>query len=266
MSTETPARATQPHARGTHGRHGLPTEPGPADDGDTPASPRHRNAAHPSLVFCDVDETLIRCKSAVEFLPHYFERHHGPDGARRAAELLADLTGRVARGMPREEANRLYHRAWRGCPVAQVEAEARRWYRQRSRSAGFYIPATLAALRSHQAEGTPVALVSGSFPPLLSAVAEVLGARYALGARLERCGPVLTGELIGAPAIGEGKRTLVRQLLARHPHIDPADCWAYGDHPSDLPMLHTVGHAVMVAADGSHAPVRQPAPTSPVHA
>ncbi|MFE9775095.1 HAD family hydrolase [Streptomyces sp. NPDC005931] len=262
MSTETPARATQSPARGTHGRPGLPTGPGPAEHGDAP-DPRPRTTGRPSLVFCDVDETLIRCKSAVEFLPHYFERHHGPDDARRATELLADLTGRVARGLPREEANRIYHRAWRGCPVARVEAEARRWYEERSRSADFYIPATLAALRRHQAEGAPVALVSGSFPPLLWAVVESVGAEYALGARLERCGPVLTGELIGAPAIGEGKRLLVDQLLARHPHVDPADCWAYGDHPSDLPMLHAVGHAVMVAADGSHTPVRRPAAVGP---
>lgn len=213
------------------------------------------------LVFCDVDDTLVRCKSAAEFLLHHHRSRYGADGARRAEELLAGLYAELAQGMPREEANRVYHRAWRGCRVDEVEACARAWYRERSGAVDFYIETTVAALRRHRAEGAAVALVSGSFPLLLPVVAEAVGARYALGASLERCGGVLTGELLGAPAIGEGKRTLTLDLLARHPHLDPMDCYAYGDHPSDLPMLHSVGHAVMVAPDGTHSEARPAAVT-----
>lgn len=251
MSTDTRGRTAQ-HTRSAAPAHRGPHRPGAA-----------RPANAPSLVFCDVDETLVNAKSGLEFLRHHLTERHGAEGARRADDLLADLTARVARGLPREEANRIYHRAWRGCRAAEAEASARRWYRRRSAEAGFYIPATLTALRRHQAEGAPVVLVSGSFPLLLPAVAEAVGARYTLAGRLERCGAALTGELLGPPAIGEGKRTLVRELLARHPHIDPADCWAYGDHPSDLPMLHSVGHGVMVAPDGSHSPVPPPPTTTP---
>lgn len=57
---------------------------------------------------------------------------------------------------------------------------------------------------------------------------------------------VLTGELVGPPMIGEGKRRAVRALLARRPAIDPGDCHAYGDHVSDLPMLQEVGHPTVV--------------------
>ncbi|MFJ2829030.1 HAD family hydrolase [Streptomyces sp. NPDC087263] len=205
-------------------------------------------------MFCDVDDTLIRCTSPADFLRYYLAGRHGPEGARQAEEFLVDLYGRVARGLPREEANREYHRAWRGRSVVELETWARRWYAERSKAADFYIAATAAELRRHRAEGAAVALVSGTFPPLLGPVAEEVGARFVLSARLERCGRVLTGGLIGPPAIGEGKRTLARELLARHPHIDPADCHAYGDHPSDLPMLRTVGHPVMVAPDGTLAP------------
>ncbi|WCN03776.1 HAD-IB family hydrolase [Streptomyces sp. M92] len=214
-----------------------------------PAAPA-RPAGPRRLVFFDVDETLIGRKSGPDFLRDHFVRTHGADGARRAGELLGALAG-----LPRAEANRRFHRAFRGCRAAEVEAAARRWYEEHSRADGFYLPTTLAALRRHRAEGASVALVSGTFPPLLAVIAEAVGARFALGAKLERCGPLLTGELIGPPAIGQGKRTLVRRLLARHPDIDPADCSAYGDHPSDLPMLHSVGHAVMVAPDGTHTTV-----------
>lgn len=214
---------------------------------------RRPTASLPSprrLVFFDVDETLIALKTGPAFLRDHLTRTHGPDGARRADALLASLAG-----LPREEANRRFHRAFRGCRADEAEAAARRWYEEHSRADGFHLPAPLAALRRHQAEGDAVALVSGTFPPLLAVIAEAVGARYALGARLERCGPTLTGELIGPPAIGEGKRRLVQGLLSRHSDIDPADCWAYGDHPSDLPMLRSVGHGVLVGQDGSLAPV-----------
>ncbi|WP_051835988.1 HAD family hydrolase [Streptomyces sp. NRRL WC-3549] len=227
----------------------MSDEPMGYQDGSVPAY----------LVFCDVDETLIRCKSGVEFLRHYSEFRHGAEGLRGTEELLADLYARLARGLPREEANREYHRAWRRCPVDDVEDRAREWYRERSRAADFYITATVDALRRHRAEGAAVALVSGSFPSLLPLVAQAVGAQYVLGGRLERCGRVLTGELLGRPAIGDGKAALVRELLARHPHIDAQDCYAYGDHTSDLPMLHTVGHATLVTPDGAHAPVVQAA-------
>ncbi|HWU10322.1 MAG TPA: HAD-IB family hydrolase [Streptomyces sp.] len=207
------------------------------------------------LVFCDVDDTLIRCRSGVEFLRHYAGFRHGAEGTRTTDELLADLYARMARGMSREEANREYHRAFRRSPVAEVEDEAGRWYGQRSRAEDFYITGTVDALRRHRAAGAAVALVSGSFPPLIPHVAKAVGAQYVLGARLERCGRFLTGELLGRPAIGEGKCVLVRELLDRHPHIDPEDCYAYGDHSSDLPMLHMVGHAALVTPDGSHTPL-----------
>ncbi|MFF8393638.1 HAD family hydrolase [Streptomyces sp. NPDC016172] len=240
MSTDT---------RSGRNRPPRPATPPPRPTPSRPAA-RTRPEGPRRLVFFDVDETLIGRKSGPDFLRDHFARMHGADGVRRAGELLGALAG-----LPRAEANRRFHRAFRGCPAAEAEAAARRWYGEHSRADGFYLPTTLAALRRHRAEGASVALVSGTFPPLLAVIAEAVGARFTLGARLERCGPLLTGELIGPPAIGEGKRTLVRQLLARHPDIDPADCWAYGDHPSDLPMLHSVGHAVMVAPDGTHTPV-----------
>ncbi|QNP65987.1 HAD family hydrolase [Streptomyces genisteinicus] len=207
------------------------------------------------LVFCDIDDTLIRCRSGVEFLRHWAGLRNGPEGERATDEFLAGLYARMASGMSREDANREYHRAWRGSPVEEVEEQAARWYEQRSAAEDFYIADTVEALRRHRAAGAAVALVSGSFPPLMPHVARVVGAQYVLGARLERCGRVLTGGLLGRPAIGEGKCVLVGELLDLHPHIAPEDCHAYGDHASDRPMLDMVGHPTLVIPDGSHTPL-----------
>ncbi|WPO71655.1 HAD-IB family hydrolase [Streptomyces sp. KN37] len=210
--------------------------------------PKSDSVRRPRLVFTDVDETLITCKSLFDFLDYYAAGRYGAEGARRAARVREDLRAKTTAGLPREEANRAYYRAWRGEPVAAVEEWARRWFTERSAAEGFYVRRVAEELRAHRADGARIALVSGSFRPLLAPLAEAVGAEHVLCARPERCGRVYTGALLGAPVIGAEKRRLVRELLARYADIDPADCYGYGDDPSDLPMLDEVGHAVRVGA------------------
>ncbi|MFI2615907.1 HAD family hydrolase [Streptomyces sp. NPDC018584] len=210
--------------------------------------PKSDSVRRPRLVFTDVDETLITCKSLFDFLDYYAAGRYGAEGARRAARVREDLRAKTTAGLPREEANRAYYRAWRGQPVAAVEEWARRWFAERSSAEGFYVRRVAEELRAHRADGARIALVSGSFRPLLAPLAEAVGAEHVLCARPERCGRVYTGALLGAPVIGAEKRRLVRELLARYADIDPADCYGYGDDPSDLPMLAEVGHAVRVGA------------------
>lgn len=200
------------------------------------------------LVFCDVDETLVRCKSLVDFLGFYFEGRYGPEGTRRADGVIRDLSARAALGIPREQLNREYYRTWRGQPLGEVEAWGRHWFAERSTAADFYASGTADALRRHRRDGAVIVLVSGSLPALLDPIAQAVGAGHVLCCRQQRCGRVLTGELLGPPVIGEEKARLVRHLLARYPRVDPADCFGYGDDPSDLPMLGEVGHPVMVTA------------------
>lgn len=77
-------------------------------------------------------------------------------------------------------------------------------------------------------------------------LAQDLGVEHLLVTQLEVLGGSFTGEVVGMPAIGEGKRLLVQRFLQHH-QVDPAQCYAYGDHLSDLPMLELVGHPVVVA-------------------
>ncbi|GAA2744856.1 HAD-IB family hydrolase [Kitasatospora cinereorecta] len=201
------------------------------------------------LVFADVDETLIGLKSMFDFHAHYLTARHGEAGARRAARFRVELTARAAAGLPREQSNRVYYRAWAGEVEAEVAAAGRRWFAERSAVPGFYLPATRAALAAHRADGAAIALVSGSFAPILDPIAEDVGAAHLVCSRPEVRGGRYTGGLTGEPVIGAAKRAAVRALLGAHPDLDPADCWAYGDHVSDLPMLAEVGRPVVVGAD-----------------
>jgi HAD superfamily hydrolase (TIGR01490 family) len=202
-------------------------------------SPRH-------YVFSDVDETLISRKSMFDFLSFYLTRRYGPQGARRATTVREDLAARAAAGVPREAASRTYYRAWAGQSASDVTREAIQWHRERSADNTFYIPQTRAALARHRAEGAAVVLVSGAFPAVLGPIAHDVGAAQVLCTVPEERDGVLTGEITGPPMLGKNKRRAVRALLRDNPHIDPAECFAYGDHISDLPMLTEVGHPVIV--------------------
>jgi phosphoserine phosphatase len=60
---------------------------------------------------------------------------------------------------------------------------------------------------------------------------------------------VYTGELSGPFCYAEGKVEAIRELAAWE-GFDLAECYAYSDSASDLPMLQAIGHPVAVNPDG----------------
>ncbi|MGW2569586.1 HAD family hydrolase [Streptomyces sp. NPDC001537] len=198
------------------------------------------------LVFSDVDETLIAVKSMFDFLVYYFRGTRGTQGARHAADVRRDLSRRTSAGAPREAMNRLYYRTWAGEPAARVAELAEAWYTERSGAPGFYLASTRRALELHRAAGDTVILVSGSFPAVLAPIAAEVGATRLLCSVPGIHDGVLTGRLVGDPCVGEAKSAAVRHMLRSWPAVDPAQCYAYGDHVSDLPMLAEVGNPVIV--------------------
>ncbi len=203
-------------------------------------------AAVRRAAFFDVDETVITAKSMFAFLRYWMERH-GDDGsgyARRAGELRQI----AASGRPREEGNRLYYRYFAGAVAAEVQAVGRAWYATYRAGPEAFVGAALAALERHRRAGHRIVLVSGSFTACLTPLAEDLGADLVL------CSEPLTSEdgrytgEVRRSMIGEAKRDAVTAEIAAA-NLDPRDCFAYGDHASDLDMLAAVGNPVVVGND-----------------
>src|SRR5690606_13371575 len=63
-------------------------------------------------------------------------------------------------------------------------------------------------------------------------------------------GGVYTGELDGPFCYGSGKVEAIGEV-ARWEGLDLAQCYAYSDSASDLPMLTAVGHPVAVNPDAA---------------
>lgn len=198
------------------------------------------------LVFSDVDETLIHCKSMFDFLEFFLVERYGTAGRERYDRVWAEVKAGNAAGRDRAAINREYYRQYAGESVAEVTESGLRWFHARREAGALWIDSTVAALREHQQRGAVLALVSGSFPAPLGPIAQAVGADHLLCADpLATSDGKYTGEIV-EPVIGPGKSAAVRRLLVDYPDVNPADCYGYGDHPSDIPMLDLVGRPAMV--------------------
>ena len=111
-------------------------------------------------------------------------------------------------------------------------------------------PEVLERLVWHQAQGHLVALVSGTFAPLLEVIARRLGVEHAIGTPLETKDGHYTGRIIRPLCQDNGKPDRVQSYLAaRGMEVDWTASHAYADRDTDIPMLSMVGRAVAVHPD-----------------
>ncbi len=106
-------------------------------------------------------------------------------------------------------------------------------------------PGAVAALDAHQNDGNRVVVVSAALQPLVEALCRRLGVTEYAGARCEVVDGRYTGRLEGPVPYAAQKARVAEKFIAEW-GADPADCWAYADHDTDLELLRFVGHPVAV--------------------
>jgi HAD superfamily hydrolase (TIGR01490 family) len=109
-------------------------------------------------------------------------------------------------------------------------------------------PQMLEVAHAHQDAGRPVYICTAASQEMAEMLAHVLSFDGALGARSEVVDGYYTGRPAGPFTYREGKAVAMRELAAAV-GIDLAASYAYSDSGSDLPMLRTVGHPVVVNPD-----------------
>jgi HAD superfamily hydrolase (TIGR01490 family) len=101
----------------------------------------------------------------------------------------------------------------------------------------------------HRHAGRSTFIVSAAPQEIVEPLARSLGMTGAIGTRGEVVDGHYTGRLAGPFCYGPGKVDAIQEL-ARWDGLDLAQCYAYSDSASDLPMLRAVGHPVAVNPDG----------------
>ena len=105
--------------------------------------------------------------------------------------------------------------------------------------------AAVAALREHQAKGDRVVVLSAALDPVVRALCDRLGVADYVAAPCEIANGRYNGRLSGLTPYGPLKAEVAAKMMAGW-GINLAASWAYADHTSDLPLLHSVGHPVAV--------------------
>ena len=100
----------------------------------------------------------------------------------------------------------------------------------------------------HRHAGRATYIVSAAPQEIVEPLAISLGMTAGLGTRGEVVDGMYTGRLDGPFCYGQGKVDAITEL-ARFERLDLAQCYAYSDSASDLPMLSAVGHPVAVNPD-----------------
>jgi HAD superfamily hydrolase (TIGR01490 family) len=102
-------------------------------------------------------------------------------------------------------------------------------------------------IEEHRAAGREIVIVSTSGADMVEPIGEMLGVDRVVATRMVTRDGKYTGE-IDFYAYGENKAVAIRQVAAEMGY-DLADCWAYSDSATDLPMLEAVGHPTAVNPD-----------------
>jgi len=99
----------------------------------------------------------------------------------------------------------------------------------------------------HRAAGRHVVIVSSSGEEVVGPIGEMLGVDHVIATRMQVEDGCYTGD-IAFYAYGENKAVAIAELAAQR-GWDLADCYAYSDSATDIPMLAAVGHPVAVNPD-----------------
>lgn len=106
-------------------------------------------------------------------------------------------------------------------------------------------------MKSHQAAGRPVVLVSGMFQDLVKMFAERIGADAAPGTPMAYTADGISrGTVAGKTCVGSRKLDFIRDYLAEYaPQTDLATCYGYADSYSDVALLESIGHSTATYPD-----------------
>ena len=104
-------------------------------------------------------------------------------------------------------------------------------------------------IEGHREAGREIVIVSSSGAEVVEPIGDMLGADRVVATRMVTVDGRYTGE-IDFYAYGENKAAAMREVAAEGGY-NLADCYAYSDSITDLPMLSAVGHPTAVNPDRS---------------
>ncbi len=199
-----------------------------------------------SAAFFDLDKTVIARSSALAFTRHFYDGGLlSKRGMLRSAiaqlqfVLTSDHTDQVEK--MRQHVTDMCT-GWEAATVSSIVTET---LDDVVRPVIFTEAAELIA--EHRAAGRDIILISASGMEMVEPIGAMLGVDTVRATRME----VVDGHYSGRIEFycyGEEKARAMREL-AEERGYDLAECYAYSDSSTDIPMLETAGHRAVVNPD-----------------
>ncbi len=222
-----------------------------ASSSDVPTAPARPPASAPpvgrgAVAFFDLDKTIIAGSSALAFSRPF--RRRGLISRRAAlrsvyAQLLLVLSGADADTM--DLLRRRITALCTGWEVAQIRAIVAETLHEIVEPL-VYAEAT-ALIAEHRAQGDEIVVLSASGLEVVEPIAALVGADRCLATRMGVADGRYTG-VIEYYCYGEEKARAAAEIAAEGSYR-LADCRAYSDSITDLPLLEAVGHPTAVNPD-----------------
>ena len=202
--------------------------------------------ARSGAAFFDLDKTLISRSSTLAFSRPFYRhglisrtamirgafaqavfRRAGADHERM--ERIRSQASQLCRGWQAERVREIVSRHLDDTIVPHLYAEAR------------------ALVSGHHEAGRNVVVVSASGHEVVDPIAALLAADTVIATQMVIADGRYTGD-VAFYAYGEAKAAKMRELAVQRGYR-LADCYAYSDSITDLPMLEAVGHPTAVNPD-----------------
>ncbi|MFB6889734.1 HAD family hydrolase [Kitasatospora sp. NPDC056327] len=227
----------------TGARRGAPGS-GPSEA--RPQAPRPRPAGPRTAAFFDLDKTIIAKSSALAFSRPFYQ---GGLINRRAVlrSAYAQFVFLVG-GADHDQMEKMREylsaltRGWNVQQVREIVAET-----LHNLIDPIIYDEAASLIEQHHAAGRDVVIVSSSGSEVVEPIGALLGADHVIATRLKVEDGCYTGE-IDYYAYAENKAAAIRELAAVEGY-DLAECYAYSDSSTDLPLLEAVGHPSAVNPD-----------------
>jgi len=193
-----------------------------------------------SIAFFDFDETVITGKSMFLFLQEY-SCHRRLQCGLSFNEIMEKIYFLKKKGSIREDINRYYYSLFKNENQFQVRMMAKNIFDK-----GIYKFNTevLKKIRYHQHQNDDVVFVSGAMKDIIYPVMENLGVKNSLCSEPIISNGCYTG-VLNKVSIGYHKAEYAR-YYAKKNNQPLVECYAYGDHISDIDLLKLVGHPCAV--------------------
>ncbi len=191
-----------------------------------------------TITFFDLDHTLIDTDCEWAWVNMLVDKGLAPEGhrARQDDYMRLHALGRT----PVKEYVAFLMENFTGRTVEEMARLARENFETRIRDKVF--PAALEKIRDIARNGGRPVLLSGSFRPIVTPVAEHLGMGEIVCTELEVADGRYTGELASTFCIREGKLERAQDYCAAH-GSSLKEAEFYGDSLSDVAMFRKVGRA-----------------------